>query len=84
MSDAPVNLKTTLNSKAPQLALIMITMFWGGTFVAVKLALNYASPMFFVGCRFAAAALAVALISLPHLRAVQAKELWAGALLGPA
>lgn len=46
MSDAPVNLKTTLNSKAPQLALIMITMLWGGTFVAVKLALNYASPMF--------------------------------------
>ncbi|MCO8089534.1 DMT family transporter [Acinetobacter indicus] len=82
MSDAPVNLKTTLNSKAPQLALIMITMLWGGTFVAVKLALNYASPMFFVGCRFAAAALAVALISLPHLRAVQAKELWAGALIG--
>ena len=82
MSDAPVNLKTILNSKAPQLALIMITMLWGGTFVAVKLALNYASPMFFVGCRFAAAALAVALISLPHLRAVQVKELWAGALIG--
>ena len=41
--------------------LIMITMFWGGTFLAVQYAVSLSGPLFFVGLRFATAALAVGL-----------------------
>ena len=42
----------------------MITMFWGGTFLAVQYAVSLSGPLFFVGLRFATAALAVGLLSL--------------------
>ncbi|EPL7924568.1 EamA family transporter, partial [Klebsiella quasipneumoniae] len=42
--------------------LIMITMFWGGTFLAVQYAVSLSGPLFFVGLRFATAALAVGLL----------------------
>ena len=45
--------------KAPQLALILITIIWGGSFITVQYGLNFSSPIMFVGLRFAAAALAV-------------------------
>ncbi|MDQ8584073.1 EamA family transporter, partial [Klebsiella aerogenes] len=47
-----------------ELILIVITMFWGGTFLAVQYAVSFSGPFFFVGLRFATAALAVALLSL--------------------
>ena len=34
------------SSKVPQLALILITVIWGGTFLTVQYALNFSSPMF--------------------------------------
>lgn len=43
----------------PEFALILITLLWGGTFLTVQYALTLSSPMFFVGCRFAAAAFAL-------------------------
>ncbi|MDN5556735.1 MAG: EamA/RhaT family transporter, partial [Acinetobacter sp.] len=36
-------LNTQLGSKAPVIALILITFIWGGTFLAVKYALNFSS-----------------------------------------
>lgn len=71
-----------LKSRTPQIALILMTMIWGGTFVIVHYALNYSSPMFFVGCRFAAATIAVGLLSYKYLKAINLKELIAGALIG--
>jgi drug/metabolite transporter (DMT)-like permease len=71
-----------LKSKTPQIALIIMTMIWGGTFVVVHYALNYSSPMFFVGCRFAAAAIAVGLLSYKYLKGINLKEICAGALIG--
>jgi len=59
--------------KAAQFALIFITMIWGGTFLAVQYALNFSSPMFFVGCRFAVAALAILLISIKSMRGLTLK-----------
>ena len=41
-----------------ELILIVITMFWGGTFLAVQYAVNFSGPFFFVGLRCATAALA--------------------------
>ena len=80
MSSAPFAL--FLKSKTPQIALIIMTMIWGGTFVVVHYALNYSSPMFFVGCRFAAAAIAVGLLSYKYLKGINLKEFFAGALIG--
>ena len=68
--------------KAPQLALILITIIWGGSFITVQYGLNFSSPMIFVGLRFAAAALAVTLISLKSLKGMNLKEAFAGAVIG--
>ena len=68
--------------RAAQFALIFITMIWGGTFLAVQYALNFSSPMFFVGCRFAVAALAIFLISIRSIRGLTLKEVMAGTAIG--
>ncbi|OAL77324.1 transporter [Acinetobacter sp. SFB] len=78
MSNAPSRFKT----KAPQLALILITIIWGGSFLTVQYGLNFASPMFFVGCRFAVAMLFVSLFSWKDLSGINFKEIAAGALIG--
>lgn len=66
----------------PQLALILITLLWGGTFLAVQYALNFSNPMFFVGCRFAVAAVVIWLISLKALRGLNRNETLAGTAIG--
>ncbi|OTG69805.1 EamA family transporter [Acinetobacter sp. ANC 4169] len=76
------NTPSWFNSKAPQLALILITIIWGGSFITVQYGLNFASPMFFVGCRFAAAMFFVSLFSWKDLGGIQLKEIAAGALIG--
>ena len=68
--------------KAPQLALILITIIWGGSFITVQYGLNFSSPIMFVGLRFAAAALAVTLISPKSLKGMNLKEVFAGAVIG--
>lgn len=70
------------NSYLPQLALILITVIWGGTFLAVQYALNFSTPMFLVGCRFAVAALAILLISLKSMTGLTLKETFAGTAIG--
>lgn len=77
-----MNQSLKLQSKAPQIALILITLIWGGTFLTVQYGLNFSSPMFFVGCRFAAATLAVGLISLSDLKGMTKQDLYAGSLIG--
>ena len=68
-------------SKA-EAVLIFITMLWGGTFLLVQHAMTVSGPMFFVGLRFAAAALLVALFSLKVLRDMTWLELRAGVFIG--
>src|SRR5690606_34825883 len=69
-------------TKVPQLALILITIIWGGSFITVQYGLNFSSPVIFVGLRFAAAAIAVTLLSLKHLKSMTLKEVAAGAIIG--
>ena len=57
-------------------------MLWGGTFLIVQHAMTVSGPMFFVGLRFAAAAIIVALCSLNILRGLTALELKAGVAIG--
>lgn len=73
---------STLNSKTPQLALILITIIWGGSFLTVQFGLNYSTPILFVALRFAAAALAVSLLSLKDLKKFNASEIFAGFCIG--
>ncbi|MCF5060152.1 EamA family transporter [Pseudomonas proteolytica] len=70
-------------SKA-ECVLVLITMIWGGTFILVQHAMTVSGPMFFVGLRFAAAALVVGLFSLRNLRGLTRFELKAGAFIGTA
>lgn len=68
--------------KPQEAILILITMFWGGTFLAVQYAMTMSGPFFFVGLRFATAALAVALLSLKTLRGLTWLEVKAGVFIG--
>lgn len=70
-------------SKA-ECVLVLITMIWGGTFLLVQHAMTVSGPMFFVGLRFAAAAVFVALFSWRHLRDLTLFELKAGCFIGVA
>lgn len=77
-----MNIFTAQSTKAPYIALILVTFIWGGTFLAVQYALQFSSPMFFVGLRFAAATCAVGFISFKHMKGLKRKELCAGGLIG--
>lgn len=68
--------------KPQEALLIVITMFWGGTFLAVQYAVTLSDPFFFVGLRFATAALAVGLLSWRSLGGLTRLELKAGVAIG--
>lgn len=68
-------------SKA-ELVLVFITMLWGGTFLIVHNVMSVSGPMFFVGLRFAAAALFVGLVSMRSLAGLTFIEFKAGLLIG--
>ncbi|MGF6394981.1 DMT family transporter [Pseudomonas plecoglossicida] len=76
--------KTSLSfrlSKA-EMVLVFITMLWGGTFLLVHNVMTVSGPMFFVGLRFAAAALFVGAVSARALSGLTLTELKAGVLIG--
>ncbi|AZF22079.1 MULTISPECIES: DMT family transporter [unclassified Pseudomonas] len=64
--------------------LVVITMIWGATFLLVQHAMAVSGPMFFVGLRFAAAAIVVGVFSLRTLRDLTLFELKAGVFIGVA
>lgn len=66
----------------PEAALIAVTMVWGGTFLVVQNVLSASGAFFFVGARFAAAALLIALLTGRSLRGLTWAELRAGCLIG--
>lgn len=66
----------------PELALIGVTMLWGGTFLIVHSAMTQSGPLYFVGLRFGTAALLTLPLALPVLRGLTLRELWAGLVIG--
>lgn len=68
--------------KPQEAILILITMFWGGTFLAVQYAVTLSDPFFFVGLRFGTAAVAVGLLCARSLRGLTRLELKAGVVIG--
>jgi len=63
-------------------ALVGITMIWGVTFLVVHDAMAVSGPLFFVGLRFATAALTMTLLSLPALPGLTRRDLVAGGAIG--
>ena len=66
----------------PEMALIGITLLWGGTFLIVHQAMRHSGPLFFVGLRFGTAALMALPFALPVLRGVTRREWLAGTMIG--
>ncbi len=62
--------------------LVFITMLWGGTFLLVHNVMAVSGPMFFVGLRFAAAALLVGMVSARALQGLTLVEFKAGLCIG--
>ena len=75
-------LRPSLRLSKAEAVLVFITLLWGGTFLLVHNVMSVSGPMFFVGLRFAAAAVFVALISWRSLAGVTLLELKAGMLIG--
>lgn len=73
---------STQLTKWPELALVFITLLWGFTFIVVQAALTMSSPMFFVGCRFAAAAFVLLLFSFKLLKNTTWQDAFAGIVIG--
>lgn len=73
---------TPLRIGKAELALIGVTMLWGGTFLIVHQAMLHSGPLFFVGLRFATAALVTALAAGRALKGVTREEWIAGVAIG--
>ncbi len=67
-----------------ELALVAITMFWGGTFPIIHYALTICGPFFFVGCRFILAALLLGFCFRKALREAAPHDVFAGCVIGVA
>lgn len=73
-----------LRFSVPELALVAVTSVWGLTFLLVEAAMAFSGPLFFVGMRFATAALAVAAFTGAGLRGITRREVAAGGVIGAA
>ncbi len=65
-----------------EIALMLATIIWGGTFVIVKNSLDHISPMFFIGIRFLIAALILLPFAYKYLPEIDKKSLKRSAILG--
>lgn len=67
-----------------ELALLVITVIWGTTFLIIRYALEFCGPLFFVALRFTFASVAMGLISITSLPKLTGRELFAGIVIGVA
>lgn len=77
-----MKLPVALKVSRQETTLIFITMLWGATFLIVHLAMQTASPFFFVGVRFAVAAVLLAAVFCRSLAGMTVKDIQAGILIG--
>lgn len=82
MSGSLVPKRNALGLSKEELFLVAITAFWGGTFIIVQYGLKFAEPFFFVGTRFAVAAVLAIIISHDVIRHLTRREVFAGTLIG--
>ncbi|QHC36412.1 DMT family transporter [Komagataeibacter xylinus] len=65
-----------------ELALMGVTLFWGGTFLIVHVTLRHCGPLFFVGLRFMTAGLIGCTVFHRALRRISLTEMGAGMAIG--
>ena len=65
-----------------ELVLVVVTMFWGATFLVVQTAVKYSGPLFFVGFRFGMAGLFAIIVFRKQLAKLTRYELMAGLSIG--
>lgn len=65
-----------------ELALVLVTAVWGGTFLVVHIAVQHSGPWFFVGARFLAAGAISAVLFHRSLFGMQWRDLGAGSAIG--
>ncbi len=65
-----------------EFALLLVTIFWGGTFVIVKGALQDTSPMIFIGMRFLLASILFIPFIFYKIKTVDSGAIKAGIVLG--
>lgn len=68
----------------PELVLVGITILWGATFLITKIGLGESGPLFFVGLRFAIAAVLLAIVSPRLLRGWTRTDIIGSGLIGAA
>ena len=67
--------------RLPELALVLVTMVWGGTFLVTRLALDQSGPFAFLSLRFGVGAAAIFLLFAPRMRGLTRAEVRAGLMI---
>ncbi|AIL31976.1 DMT family transporter [Basilea psittacipulmonis] len=74
--------KRILGLSRQEWALVLVTIFWGSTFVVVKNAMQWSGPFSFVAMRFLMAGVVTFLIFRRDVLRITKKELFSGVLIG--
>jgi drug/metabolite transporter (DMT)-like permease len=67
-----------------EIALVLVTMLWGSTFLIIHIAMQHSGPLFFVGVRFTIAGAMALLLFRKHMAAITRREIGAGIAIGSA
>lgn len=65
-----------------EIALVLVTMLWGSTFLIIHIAMQHSGPLFFVGVRFTIAGLVTMLLFRKHMMGITRFEVGAGVAIG--
>jgi len=65
-----------------EIALVLVTMLWGSTFLIIHIAMQHSGPLFFVGVRFTLAGVVSMLLFRRHMARLTRREAGAGVAIG--
>lgn len=65
-----------------EIALVLVTMLWGSTFLVIHIAMQHSGPLFFVGVRFTIAGVVSMLLFRRHMARLTRREAGAGVAIG--
>lgn len=65
-----------------EVALVLVTMLWGSTFLVIHIAMQHSGPLFFVGVRFTIAGVVSMLLFRRHMARLTRREAGAGVAIG--
>lgn len=65
-----------------EIALVLVTMLWGSTFLVIHIAMQHSGPLFFVGVRFTLAGVVSMLLFRRHMARLTRREAGAGMAIG--